>query len=321
ISRHHMKLTVLTYAILHLLNQISIFEPFLNKFFKLQYKIPGSEYYDIGIDDSYFVFNWVIILIFLRSFFMSYMLGPIAIQIFHIVRPKAVQRFKEQGWSLFYYGVSWSYGYYLYYHSDYFFQCDNIYVGWPHDKLSFSFKCYYLVQMSCWLQQIFVLNIEEKRKDYIHMFSHHIITCALIIGSYYYYFTRIGHIILVLMDVVDVFLSLAKMLKYCGYTTVCDAAFVVFLISWILLRHIAYNYLFYHAWSKARILMDYNCRDVLARGIIPKRCYTDRSIDIFLILLGCLQIVAIIWMFLILKVAYRVITGDGAEDVRSDSED
>ena len=37
------------------------------------------------------------------------------------------------------------------------------------------------------------------------MFSHHIITCLLIIGSYYYYYFRIGHLILMIMDSVDIF--------------------------------------------------------------------------------------------------------------------
>ena len=38
-------------------------------------------------------------------------------------------------------------------------------------------------------------------------------------------------------------------------------------------------------------------------------------------LLGGLQIITCIWMYLILKVAYKVVTGSGAEDVRSDEDD
>ena len=38
-------------------------------------------------------------------------------------------------------------------------------------------------------------------------------------------------------------------------------------------------------------------------------------------LLGGLQIITIVWMYLIAKVAYRVVTGQGAEDVRSDESD
>lgn len=34
-----------------------------------------------------------------------------------------------------------------------------------------------------------------------------------------------------------------------------------------------------------------------------------------------LQIICLIWLLSILRVAYKVVTGNGAEDVRSDSED
>jgi Protein transporter of the TRAM (translocating chain-associating membrane) superfamily, longevity assurance factor len=172
--------------------------------------------------------------------------------------------------------------------------------------------------MSFWFQQVFVLNIEQRRKDHYQMFSHHIITCLLIIGSYHYYFTSIGHLILMIMDSVDILLAAAKMLKYSGFSTACDYMFILFLVSWIILRHGVYNVLFYHTWTKLGISMkDTECL------VNPnaKRCWTQNIINIFLGLLGGLQILTLIWMYLILKVAYKVILGTGAEDVRSDDED
>jgi hypothetical protein len=65
------------------------------------------------------------------------------------------------------------------------------------------FKLYYLAQFGFWLQQILVINIEERRKDHWQMFTHHIITGLLLIGSYGYYQTKVGNVILCLMDVVD----------------------------------------------------------------------------------------------------------------------
>lgn len=67
-------------------------------------------------------------------------------------------------------------------------------------------KWYYLVQLAFWLQQILVVNVEEKRKDYAQMFTHHIITSALVIFSYAYYQTKVGNTILCLMDIVDILL-------------------------------------------------------------------------------------------------------------------
>lgn len=66
-------------------------------------------------------------------------------------------------------------------------------------------KGYVLGQWAFWLQQIMVINIEERRKDHWQMFSHHIITTVLVSSCYAYHYTRVGNFILVIMDVVDLF--------------------------------------------------------------------------------------------------------------------
>lgn len=67
-------------------------------------------------------------------------------------------------------------------------------------------KFYALAQWAFWLQQILVINIEERRKDHWQMLSHHFITTILISSCYFYHHTRVGNLILVIMDVVDLFL-------------------------------------------------------------------------------------------------------------------
>lgn len=56
-------------------------------------------------------------------------------------------------------------------------------------------------------------------------------------------------------------------------------------------------------------------------GIVQKRCWTTTIVNVFLALLGGLQIITCLWMFAILKVLNKVIHGDSADDVRSDAED
>lgn len=52
-----------------------------------------------------------------------------------------------------------------------------------------------------------VINIEERRKDYWQMLTHHIVTTMLIFTSYGYHQTKVANLILCIMDVVDIFLS------------------------------------------------------------------------------------------------------------------
>lgn len=303
-----------------LLDSIPAFKPYTSKFLHLQYKYQDSftqNVYDLGLDDLYFVISGVILMTFIRSFTMLFVLRPITKSI-NINSHKAVQRFLEQGWYLVYYSSSFLFGLYIYYNSPYFLNLDNIWIGWPYNRMSPLTKTYYLMELACWVHQLFILNIEAKRKDHIQMFTHHVITIFLVGGSYFYYFTRIGNCILVIMDFVDIFLCLAKVLKYCGFQFVCDLMFLNFLISWIVFRCGLYNYVWYHTAFKARDLMrETECIAVLA----GQTCWSDKVIDTFLILLAALQVLMIIWLFLIIKVAYKVITGYGAEDVRSDDED
>lgn len=289
---------------------------FFSKFYTLQYKYPNTNVYDIGLDDSFLVLFWIVNLMFLRSLLITFVFKPMA-KFLDITSFKATQRFIEQWWSIIYYSNSWCSGMYLYYNSDYFFNCYNVFSNWPDDQLSYLMKLYYLIQTASWFQQFIILHLEAKRKDHYQMLSHHIVTILLITGSYRYYFTRIGHIILLMMDIVDVTLSFAKILKYSGFQTLCDIMFIVFMFTWIISRHGFYNYMLYYTYKYSRDIMDMNCSKFID-GSFYKACYTDFQIDFFVGLLSALQVIMCIWMYMILKVAVKVITGGYADDIRSD---
>ena len=92
------------------------------------------------------------------------------------------------------------------YNSKYWFNLREMWTDWPNREMGGLAKWYYLVQFAFYLQQILVVNIEERRKDYAQMFTHHIVTCVLIFASYGYHQTKVGNTILCLMDVVDILL-------------------------------------------------------------------------------------------------------------------
>lgn len=83
---------------------------------------------------------------------------------------------------------------------------ENLWTDWPNRELTGIMKGYMLAQLSFWIQQVIVINIEERRKDHLQMLTHHVVTISLIYTSYRYHHTRVGNLILVLMDVVDIFL-------------------------------------------------------------------------------------------------------------------
>lgn len=89
----------------------------------------------------------------------------------------------------------------------------NVWPGYPHIPLAGTVKFYYLLQTAFYMHQVLIINAEARRKDHWQMMTHHVITIFLMIGSYFYNFTRIGCLIMVLMDWCDIFLPVRLQLE------------------------------------------------------------------------------------------------------------
>jgi acyl-CoA-dependent ceramide synthase len=86
------------------------------------------------------------------------------------------------------------------------FSSAYLWKGYPHTPLTKLPKFYYLAQLGFWFHQLFVINIEERRKDHWQMYTHHVITITLVAVSYWTNYTRVGGVIMVLMDFCDILL-------------------------------------------------------------------------------------------------------------------
>jgi acyl-CoA-dependent ceramide synthase len=143
------------------------------------------------------------------------------------LRERNIVRFGEQGWSLVYYSVFWALGMVRYafytglsvaysaFQSIYInlpcfmLQTQHFWMNYPVRFLPGPIKFYYLCQLSCWVHQLIVLNIEARRKDHVQMLAHHIITISLLVSSYIAHFTRVGIAVLVIMDFCDIILPVS----------------------------------------------------------------------------------------------------------------
>ena len=310
------------------------------KFYQISYYNPRTTKFALGWDDIFFVFYWIIVFTGMRAFVMTHILTPVAASL-GISKKKAKTRFAEQAWILLYYGAFWSTGMYIMYNSDYWLNLRGLWKNWPIREMDGLAKWYYLVQFAFWLQQIVVVNIEERRKDHWQMFTHHIITCTLVFTSYGYHQTRVGTLLLCLLDIVDILFPLAKIMKYLGLKTLCDITFGVFMVTYFVTRHIIYMWTCWSIYKHIPEEIQYGCYkggDENLQGPFPVPndwshltkpfrdpvglvCWNNNIKWGFLVMLLALQVVLLIWFIMILKVAYKVITGEGAEDTRSDDED
>ena len=247
---------------------------------------------------------------------------------------------------------------YLWSHSPYWLNLEAIWSEWPSRGVSGLMKWYLLVQLSFWLQQIIVVNVEEKRKDYFQMFTHHIITSALLSSAYIYSFYNVSNVVLCMMDVVDILLpvgcssssscvcrltvrQVAKVFKYFKYETCCTVSFVLMMVTWLFSRHVFYLTLCWSIYKNVPAHMAYGCYSGATGEMISSDGYPDRwghlfypfvdlegpicmnrSIKwIFLSFLLAIQTLSVVWFAMVIRVAVGVLRTGNAEDERSDEEE
>ncbi|KWU41730.1 longevity assurance proteins LAG1/LAC1, partial [Rhodotorula sp. JG-1b] len=285
------------------------------RFLFLSFRQPGTGLYYKGRDDAFLIAWWVIAFCFLREATMRWVFRPLA-RWSGIRSSRAVVRFAEQGWLLVYYTLSWSIGLYINQTSPYkSLNTYHFWKGYPHIALPALTKWYYLVQTAFYLQQILVINLEARRKDYYQMFAHHIITSMLMMSSYVLNWTRIGNTILCTMDLVDITLPLAKLFKYSGWHQASDVTFAVFFVLWILTRHVIFGRIIYSIVYEASQVLEYRWSS--DEGYFWSR----RTYYGFVALLVALQLIICLWFAMILRVLWNMFRGHSAEDTRSDEED
>lgn len=227
---------------------------------------------------------------------------------------------------------------------------------WPARPLSGLMKWYLLVELAFLMQQIFVIHVEERRKDHVQMLSHHIITSALLGSAYIYAMYNVSNVVLCLMDIVDVLLPVcstrsvslhqltprqsAKILKYLKYETACNIGFGLFMSTWFLTRHMIYPVVCWSVYHQLPLNLTYGCYAGSTGEFISAEppnsfaymlgpyfsldnpiCFNSTLKWMFLGLLLIIESLSIVWFSMIVRVAYGVICGGNAEDSRSDEED
>lgn len=112
-----------------------------------------------------------------------------------------------------------------------YYEC---YRGWPQDqKHSWGLKFYYTFTISFYLYSIVLIFFEEKKKDFVAMLVHHLVTLTTLTLSGYIEHYRIGVVICLLFDFCDILLELAKILNKCKADLSATIAFTAFVLAWV----------------------------------------------------------------------------------------
>ncbi|GMC20299.1 unnamed protein product [Saccharomyces cerevisiae] len=255
----------------------------LHMFVAISYQVDGTDSYAKGIKDLSFVFFYMIFFTFLREFLMDVVIRPFTVYL-NVTSEHRQKRMLEQ-------------------------------ITYPDITNPFLFKIFYLGQAAFWAQQacVLVLQLEKPRKDYKELVFHHIVTLLLIWSSYVFHFTKMGLAIYITMDVSDFFLSLSKTLNYLN-SVFTPFVFGLFVFFWIYLRHVVNIRILWSVLTEFRHEGNY----VLNFATQQYKCWI--SLPIVFVLIAALQLVNLYWLFLILRILYRLIWQGIQKDERSDSD-
>ena len=190
-------------------------------------------------DDAYFVAFCVLALTAARGLAFRLVFHPVAAYVNIGGGPMERHKFCESSWQCLWYSLAFCWGCRVQYSSSFWFGPlggradwrESLWADYPQALHTFDMKVYYLVQLSFWLHMIVVTLVEVHRSDFAMMMIHHVITSWLVGTSYMMNYVRIGLAIMVCFDFADIFLPLAKALRYLRVEPLDDIAFVTFAVA------------------------------------------------------------------------------------------
>ncbi|KAG2388024.1 hypothetical protein C9374_000874 [Naegleria lovaniensis] len=254
----------------------------------------------------------------------------------HNQDPKALRRVEENAWFALYYICSSIAGVLILKDTPWFWDFAHLVYGYPEEHTGYEYsnvRLYLLIGGGFYAQALVtLLFIDEKLKDFLEMLIHHFVTIALIVFCITSHYHRIGTLVLILHDIVDIFLYSAKAFKHMGVGFITEVLFVLFVISYFLLRLMYLPYLIYRAFENFQG-WDYPSRYYMVRfvqdAIYPLEvsdygvCAFKYCLSTYWLLVALLVVLVflhIFWFSLISKIIFRKLAGKDLSDIREDDE-
>ncbi|EJW01984.1 hypothetical protein EDEG_03564 [Edhazardia aedis USNM 41457] len=125
---------------------------------------------------------------------------------------------------------------------DWIFKCFEYTLTWKNNVIPTVVFAHYYIEVSYYIASIIFLFYEPRMSDFYQMLSHHICTIILIVFSYHNNFLRYGVSIMILHDLSDPFMELAKLCFYLKYQKIADLLFTVFASVFITTRCLVYPF-------------------------------------------------------------------------------
>jgi len=229
-------------------------------------------------------------------------------------KQKAVQKYAQAATEAMFYGSFALVGLAIVPSQPFFWPSSKWWIDFStgqHSYMRQDLRCYYIMYASRYMQAIVSVLMEHKRKDFIEMQVHHVVTVGLVGLSYYGGWNRVGVIVMVLLDPADVPLHVAKLCKYTYdygrgaiWQTLADRCFELFALVFFITRICMYPYVCWSSHFEAARYFEFDAA-----------AWTCVALLEILLVLQCY------WFWLLMKAIINMLTKGGVEDIRSDDEE
>jgi len=173
-------------------------------------------------------------------------------------------------------------------------------------------KIFYMIATSYYASSFILLAVRPKKKDFVEMAFHHVVTASLLLLSYTTGYMRIGMVVMYLHDIFDPFMLFAKCTHYAKIPVLPDISFALCAVAFAVPRLYFYPIAIHNAWSGVCV----------GSASCPGGVWDKTRVEYSLIgLLIALLPIHVFWFIMIMKILIAALTSKGVQgDVRSDSE-
>jgi hypothetical protein len=145
------------------------------------------------------------------------------------------------------------------------------------------------------------------RGDFREMMAHHIVTNALIFGSSFYRFTRIGSMIFLIHDLSDVPIDMSKLANFVKWKATTIICFVVMVLMWIITRLTIFPFVIF------RSVLFESYEYMVIKGSMDPALY-EAYCYIFYSLLGSLVLLHVTWFLILLRIGWTLVSKGETHD-------
>jgi len=217
-------------------------------------------------------------------------------------------KFAEQAWQLTVHAAGSYYAYGILMEEDFAwldvpYAVDKIYVN-GIDPYPENIRRFIMAELSVWFWTgISCRFLEERRKDYFVMLSHHVITIFAVMQCWYTGCIRYSVAVLYLHDTSDVVIDTMKMLNYleiegAKYFFITEITFLANFISWAYFRF----YKFFFLWKA--LLLGNSAQRWLEQGM-PNALFAGKVGGVWLLVL---QVMHYWWFYLLARMLKKLLS-------------